>query len=229
MSLPLESRIDTVVQRDGLLIALVPPLGFRSEWAALSGYLKIASYYSFEIETSELVILDASGNEIEVRHAAFGLGSKTKLAGPYSHKFSDHPRRPANAAVFCWRINDLSVRTGLVSDETASLRVIYLPLQVGIERDPHIIVTVVNRTAGMLNFAEGVRTAVCIADGKRFTSTRGGHWDGGTAIQPRKASTVRFSLDDFPGIPRTGCYEMQFEILGHVSELELVEWKDATR
>ena len=116
-----------------------------------------------------------------------------------------------------------------MSDETASLRVIYLPLQVGIEGDPHILVTVVNRTAGMLNFAEGVRTAVCIADGKRFTSTRGGHWDGGTTIQPRKAATARFSLNDFPGIPRTGCYEMQFEILGHVSQPEFVEWKDATR
>jgi len=79
----------------------------------------------------------------------------------------------------------------------------------------------------MLNIAEGVRNAACLADRKRFESNTGGHWDGGTNIQPDKAVTKQFSLGNFPGIPTTGRYQMSFEILGLTSEPESVEWKGA--
>lgn len=220
-------NLKDVLQSDGILIALVTPLGFRSEWGALSGYLKIAAGKALEIEGSELLFLDAVGNVIETRREAFGLGGKNGLAGPYSHRFSDDTRRPAEAATVRWRVNDMEAGAGLTESEGISLRVIYLPLLVAVEGDPHIVVTVVNRTDRMLNIAEGIRNAACLEDGKRFASNTGGHWDGGTNVQPDKAATKRFSLDDFPGISKTGRHQMRFEILGLTSEPETVEWKDA--
>ncbi len=220
----LDINLKQVLQSDGILIALVPPLGFRSEWGALSGYLKIAAGKALEIKRSELLFWDAAENVIEARRQAFGLGDKTKLAGPYSHRFSDDARRPAETATVRWRANDMEAGTRLTESEGVSLRVIYLPLVVSTEGDPHIIVTVVNRTDATLNIAEGVRSAACIVDGKRFSSNAGGHWDGGSHIQPKKSITKQFSLRDFPGVPLSGQHEMRFEILGFRSEPEIIEW-----
>jgi hypothetical protein len=225
MKNPRDTNLKDVLQGEGILITLVTPLGFRSEWGALLGYLKIAEGRALEIERSELFFLDAAGNVIETRREAFGFGGKKEFAGPYSHRFSDDTRRPAEATTVRWRVNDMEVEAGLIESEGISLRVIYLPLLVSVEGDPHIVVTIVNRTGGRMDIAEGVRNAVCLADGTRFASNTGGHWDGGTNVQPDKSVTKQFSLDDFPGIPKTGRYQMSFEILGLTSERESVEWK----
>ena len=179
---------------DGILIALVTPLGFRSEWGALLGYLKIEEGKALKIERSELAFLDADRNILESRCDAFGLGDETKLAGPYSERFSDDSRRPAGAVAVRWRVNEMDAKASLLDSESNALRVIYLPFHVAVKGDPHIVITVVNRTEEMLNIVEGVRNAVCIVDGKRFPSNIGGHWDGGSYIQPKKSITKKFSL-----------------------------------
>jgi hypothetical protein len=171
--------------------------------------------------------LDAAGNVIESRREAFGLGGKKQFAGPYSNRFSDDTRRPAEATAVRWHVNDMQVQAGLIESEGISFRVIYLPLLVSVEGDPHIIVTIVNHMGERMNIAEGVRNAACLADDTRFASNTGGHWDGGTNVQPDKAVTKQFSSDDFPGIPKTGRYQTSFEILGLTSEQESVEWKGA--
>ena len=167
-------NLKDVLQSDGILIALVPPLGFRSEWGALSGYLKIAEGKALKIERSELLFLDVAANVIETRHEAFGLGDKNEFGGPYSHRFSDDIRRPAETATVRWRVNDMEAGAQLMESECISLRVIYLPLLVSVKGDPHIIVTAVNRTGRILNIAEGVRNAACLADRKRFAVTETG-------------------------------------------------------
>jgi hypothetical protein len=217
------SRKD-VLQSDGVMIALLPPLGFRSEWSGLRGYLKVADG-SFRIENSELTLFAAAGDTLERRPNAFGLKRGKTFTGPYSGRFSDGSRRPADAVAVRWRLNDMEVEASLVESKQTALRVVYLPLQVPVEKDPHIVVTVVNLTGATLNIAEGVRNAVCFVDGQAFHSNTGGHWDGGVEIQTGKAVTKQFSLDHFPGIPKTGRHEMSFEILGLMSEPEVVDWR----
>ncbi len=213
-----------VLQSDGILIALLTPLGFRSEWGGLSGYLKIAEGKSIGIERSELIFHDAAENVIATGTGAFGLVAGTSLAGPYSLRLTDDARRPSEAATVGWRLNDMEVNARLIESEASSLRVVYLPLLVSMKGDRHIVVTYVNRTGGMVNIAEGVRSATCIVDGKRFPSNTGGHWDGGSHVQPGKSITKQFSLEDFTGVSLTGQHEMSFEMLGSKSDPEIVEW-----
>jgi hypothetical protein len=217
-----------VLQSERVMIALLTPLGFRSEWSAVRGYLKVSAG-SFRIENSELTLFAATGETLETWPNAFGLKRGKTVDGPYSGRFSHGTQRPAKAAVVRWRVNDIEVEANLVESNETALRVEYLPLQVPVEKDPHIVVTVVNLTGTVLNIAEGVRNAVCFADGKAYPSNTGGHWDGGVHIQTGKAVTKQFSLDHFPGIPKTGRHEMSFEILGLVSETETVDWRVAER
>jgi hypothetical protein len=216
-------RHKDVLQNDGVMIALLAPLGFRSEWSALRGYVKVAAG-SFRIEDSELTFFSPGGDLLERRVNAFGLKRGKTFTAPFSERFSDGGRRRAQAVIVRWRVNEMEVEASLM-ESTTGLRVVYLPLQVRVKKDPHIVATVVNCTGATLNIAEGVRGAVCFADGKPFPSTTGGHWDGGVDVQPGKAATKQFSLDDFPGVPRAGQHKMSLQILGLVSEIETVDWR----
>src|SRR5207249_3517332 len=100
------------------------------------------------------------------------------------------------------------VEANLSEPEGVDLFVTYLPLQVPVDDDPHIVVRVVNRTPQVINIADGIRSAICRSDGKAYHSSRGGHWDGGVGLNPGVSTTRQFSLDDFPGVPRTGRHEM---------------------
>ena len=215
---------ENVLQSNGVMIALLTPLGFRSEWSGLRAYLKVSAG-SFTIDSSQLTFFSAQGDVLETRPNAFALKRGKTFDGPYSDRFSDGSRRPAEAVGVKWRVNDMEVEASLVESKDTALRVVYLPLLVPVEKDPHIVVTVVNLTGTMLNIAEGVRNAVCFVDGQAFHSNTGGHWDGGVNIQTRKAVTKQFSLNHFPGIPKTGRHEMSVEMLGLVSEPEIVDWR----
>ena len=216
------------VQHDeNTLIAVLPPLGRHSNWGSILGYLKIASRRTFEIHSSVLEFVNANGELLEKREAAFGQQPGTKHSGPYSIRFSDDTRRPAGADRVYWRVNEMIVEAGLSGREDVGLRVMYLPLQVQIDRDPHIVITVVNRTTKVLNIADGIRSAICYADGQAYCSNRGGHWDGGVGLNPGYSTTRQLSLDDFPGIPRAGHHEMSIELLGLRSKPEYVDWLPA--
>ena len=53
---------ENVFLRNGMLIALLAPLGFRSEWGSLLAYLKIMAGTTLKIERSDLAFLDARRN-----------------------------------------------------------------------------------------------------------------------------------------------------------------------
>lgn len=214
-----------VLIADGILIALLSPLGYRSEWGgALLGYLKIAGDKAVSVVRSELVFLDTAGNTIETRTGAFGLGSGAKYSGPFSGRFSDDGRRPAAAVAAKWRVNDMEVESELSDPSETDMRVVYLPLLIASGKDPHVVVTLVNRTAGILNIAEGVRSAILFIDGNRYPSNTGGHWDGSYGLHPGRATTRQFSLDDFSGAPQSGIHNVSFTMLGLISEPETVNW-----
>lgn len=212
---------------ENTLIAVLPPLGRHSNWGSILGYLKIAGRTTFEIRSSVLEFVNAKGELLETRAAAFGQRPGTKHSGPYSVRFSDDSRRPAGADRVYWRVNEMIVEASLSGQDDVGLRVIYLPLQVQVDRDPHIVITVVNRTTKVLNIADGIRSAICHADDKAYFSNRGGHWDGGTGLNPGSSTTRQFSLDDFPGMPRLGHHEMSIELLGLRSRPEYVDWLPA--
>lgn len=215
---------NSVLIADELLIGLLSPLGYRSEWGALLGYLKIAGNTAVTIMRSELVFLDTEGNTIETRTGAFGLGSGAKYSGPFSGRLSDDSRRPAAAVAAKWRLNDMEVASELSDPSETALRVIYLPLLVASSKDPLVVVTLVNRTAEILNVAEGTRSAVLFVDGNRCPSNTGGHWDGSYGLHPGRATTRQFSLDDFSGAPQSGIHNVSFTMLGLISESETVNW-----
>lgn len=208
-----------------MLLALISPVGFRSELGAMLGYLKIASRKELVIERSELEFLDAEGKTIETRSDAFGLLKGARLAGPYSGRFADDSPRKEYASFAGWRVNDLEVMTSLIEPEGMELRVVYLPLQIEKEKDPDIVFTLVNRCEEMLNIADGIRTAVCLVDETPYKTNTGGHWDGSYLIRPGHATTRQFNLSDFPGIPRAGRHEMSLEVLGIKSKPQIIDWK----
>jgi hypothetical protein len=217
-------RNRNVLVKGGLLLAVIAPIGFHREWGAIRGYLKASAGYELCVERSELGFVDSEGRIVETRSDAFGLKVGACIKGPYSERFADDSRREESAFTVRWRLNNMEVETSLIEPIGIKLRVVYLPLQVAKEKDPHIVITVINRSGALISIAEGVRNAACIADGKRFRSNTGGHWDGGTQIQPAKGATRSFKLSDFPGVPLSGRHEMSFEILGIRSESETVEW-----
>jgi hypothetical protein len=218
--------LTNVLHDENTLIALISPIGRHREWGAIRGYLKSIAG-TFDIQTSSLEFLDRSGKLLETRDEAFGQEAAAKQVGPFSIHFSDDTRRPSDADVVRWRVNNLIVETNLSKEEGVDLSVTYLPLQVPVARDPHMIVTVINRTPQVINIADGIRSAICRSDGKAYQSSRGGHWDGGAGLNPGGATTRQFSLDDFPGVPRTGRHEMSIELLGLISEPKYVDWLPA--
>lgn len=111
-----------IVTTDSVLLALVSPVGYRSEWGALRGYVKVASGKDLIIESSELKLLDANGNTLEARPDAFGLLRGSHLAGPYSERFGDDKPRNPRAAYAAWRVNNLVVMTSLVELASLELR-----------------------------------------------------------------------------------------------------------
>ncbi len=207
---------------EGTLIAIVPPAGRHRDRAALLAYLKVADGKTFTIESSVLEFFDAHGKLLESREDVFGQQAGITRKGPFSVRFADDSRRHAGADRVNWRVNEMIVEASL--SEQVDFRVIYLPLQVPVELDPHIVVNVVNRTSAVLNIADGIRSAICRADGRAYTSHKGGHWDGEAGLNPGSSTTRQFSLDDFPGTPRSGRHEMSIELLGHSSEPVLVDW-----
>jgi hypothetical protein len=182
-------------------------------------------FLKFLLKPWKSFFFHAAGTILVTRCNGFGIMGETEIHGPYSTRFSDDSRRPTGAAAVHWRVNGMEVEVELIELEGNVLRVVYLPLQVAVKDDPHIVVTIVNHTGEMLNIAEGIRNAACYADGNRYPSNTGGHWDGGTHVQPEKAVTKQFSLADFPGVPQAGMHQMNFEILGIRSESEMVDWK----
>jgi hypothetical protein len=214
-----------VLVKDNFLLAIVPPAGYRAEWGAILGFLKVAGGAVMRTERSELEFLNVKRETVEVRDDAFGLKSQTILTGPYSERFADDSRRPESAVLARWRINDTEIETSLAEPEGTALRVIYLPLQVAKEKDPHIVFTLINRGGEMLNIADGIREAVCRADATPYRSNTGGHWDGSYRLRPGHATTRQLNLDDFPGIPRSGRHEMSLEILGVTSEPAMIDWR----
>lgn len=214
-----------IIHADGMLLAVMPPIGFRSELGAVLGYLKIVNGKTLKIERSELEFLDTEGTIIEMCPDAFGLLKGSHLAGPYSERFADDRQRKESASVVIWRVNDMEVMASLIEPEGIELRVAYLPQRIEKEKDPHIVFTLLNRGEKMLNIADGIRTAVCYADGTPYQSNIGGHWDGSYLLRPGHSTTRQFNLNDFPGIPQTGVREMILEILGIKSNPQTIDWK----
>jgi hypothetical protein len=205
-------------------MALVPPVGYRSEWGSLLAFLKLAQGIELSIDASDLDFFDVRGRLLESWHNAFGFTTGMQLDGPYSEKLADDRRRPAAASLARWRLNSLLVETNLVTSQPDSLRVVYLPLQVPLPNDHHIIVSIVNLGKTPLNIATGMHEAICWADGVAYESIAARVWNGIYLIRPGHATTRLFRSNDFPGIPCQGTREMSLEILGMRSVPQTVTW-----
>lgn len=211
-----------IVHCGGLLIALVSPLGPRP--GAIVAYLKLGQPGRSAIRQSDLTWLDAHGRPIQTLKDPFGLCG-ARLEVPCSLRFACDRPSPPRAASLRWQVDELVADADLIGGADASLRVLYLPLQVPVPGDPHLVATVVNHGERILDFAQGVRESVLLVDGQQYPSAAGGHWDGGYALRPGFSRTHRFGLDDFPGAPRSGLHRMSLRLLGLTSEPVEVDWQ----
>jgi hypothetical protein len=225
MALSISTNSEVLV-KENLLMTLVPPIGYRSEWGALLGFLKLARSTEVVVECSDLEFFDGDERSLQKRHNAFGLTTGMRLSGPHFQKIGDDNRRPEAAVLAKWQLNQFSVSTNLVVLTTAwqALRVVYLPLQVPLPEDHHIVVTIVNLSEDPINIADGMREARCWVDGVAYESVAARLWNGRYLIQPQQATTRLFKLNDFPGVPRHGIHEMSLEILGAFSPPQFVNW-----
>lgn len=210
--------------RDDLLMALVPPIGYRSRWTSLLAFLKLAQGMALSVDRSELDFFDARETKLARWQNAFGLSTGLHLNGPYSEKLSDDRLRPEAATLAKWSLNDFQIETNLVESQCIPLSVRYLPLQVPIEQDAHLVVSIVNLGETFLNIAIGMQEAVCRCDRVAYASTAARVWNGTYLIRPGRATRRCFRLSDFPGIPRQGTHAISLEILGQSSPPQTVTW-----
>jgi hypothetical protein len=215
---------ELLVKDDIILMALVPPVGYRSEWGYLLALLKLSQGMELIVKRSELDFLNAEGEKIESWYDAFKLVVGMKISGPYSAKLIEDRRRPETATLVKWRLNDLLVETSLITSQLDPLKVLYLPLQVPISQDDHILVSIMNLGETPLNIATGMQNTICRSDSFKYTSIAARVWNGIYLIRPNHGTTRSFQLSDFPGIPRYGTHKMSLEILGMHSPPQAVTW-----
>ncbi|EYF05355.1 hypothetical protein [Chondromyces apiculatus] len=216
-----------MILRDDLLLALVPPLTFRPGLVFFTAFLKLPAGAALRIERSEFALLDPARRPLDIRRDAFGLTTATHLVGPFSGKLRDDVLLRAEAAVACWRLNDLAVEAPLAPLGTPpeAPRIVYLPLQVPLKEDCHVAFTLVNAGASPIDLPRAMQAARCWMDGVPYESTAGAHWDGSYLIRPQSAGSCTFRLSDFPGAPQRGRHETSIEILGQRSPPEHVDWR----
>ena len=215
-----------VLVRANVLMGLLPPIGPHAEWQAAVAFLRLAQNTELNVKNSTLNFIDTDKRLLGTCESAFGLTPGTRLRGPYTVKLSDGRRRPARAVHQRWDLNEMSVATGMGTRETESqpFQVVYLPLQVALPHDYHVIASLVNQGQTPLDIAEGVRQAVCWMDGIPFESNAGRVWNGPYLVRPNRATRYYFRLSDFPGMPRSGLHEMSLEMCGLRSHAEIVDW-----
>jgi hypothetical protein len=219
-----------VLDTSTLLMAILPARGARSAFASIHAVLKWVPEEPLIVTSSSLEFLTTDGRMIARSEQAFGFAADSRYPGPHVQFLSDGFRRPAEAQRQRWHLNDWMVEAPirLPTKESRGLHVEWLPLQVPLPDDIHVLAEFVNLSPQPLNIATGVREARCWVDGVAFPSAAGGIWNGRYLIQPGRAAVCRFRLADFPGIPTTGIHEVALEMLGERSDPVRVRWHGAT-
>lgn len=209
-----------------LLMAILPARSRRSSFTSVHAVLKWVPEAPLIVASSSLEFLTTDGCIIARSEHAFGLVTASGYPGPHVQFLSDGFRRPAEAQRQRWRLNDWIVEAPITlpTTESGGLHVEWLPLQVPLPYDIHVLAQFVNRNPYPLNLATGVREAQCWVDGIAFPSVAGGIWNGRYLIEPGGAAVCRFRLADFPGISATGAHEVAFEMLGERSDPVHVCW-----
>jgi hypothetical protein len=222
-----QSTSPGVIVGENLLLALIPLVGPRTDSISLAAFIKVTEGSDLIIHHSEIVFADAEGNIQELRNNAFQLDKGIHFSGPCSKVLEDHSRRPEGSTLVRWQINDLSVEgTITFSEELWHLpHLVCLPLQLPLESDCHLVVTIVNTGTDLLNISEGVRNAVLHVDGITYHSIAGRSWNGVYLIQPGRPDMRRFRLLDFPGAPGHGRHTVSLEMFGKRSVTQVVDWK----
>lgn len=221
---PTEQARDVLVD-ESVLLAVVPPIGKRAGWGSVMAFLKLANDVRLNIIDSQVEFLDGAGRVLETVTEAFGLHEGMVLMGPHSERFVDDRPIPKPAVAILWRLNRFEVKTGLIQANYTPLRVIYLPLQVPIPNDPHIVFTTINCGTSVLNISDDIHSTVCTSSGSSFKADPNLSADvSGVEIQPGRSFTRLFSLDEFPGISRNGLQEMHFRFRGEESDRQMVNW-----
>jgi hypothetical protein len=215
-----------VLDTSTLLMAILPARGARATFASIHAVLKWAPAELLIVTSSSLEFLTADGRMIARNEHAFGLAADSRYPGPHVQFLSDGFRRPAEAQRQRWRLNDWTVEAPITlpTTESGGLHVEWLPLQVPLPDDIHVLAEFVNLSPQPLNMATGMREARCWVDGVALSSAAGGIWNGRYLIEPGRAAVCRFRLSDFPGISTTGIHEVAFEMLGQRSDPVPVRW-----
>jgi hypothetical protein len=213
-----------VFDTDNLLLALVPTLGPRAAISATLCELKWAGSAPLKVERSTLEFIDDKGEVIGRQERAFGFEPGTELVAT-SQSCIDENHRPAGL-LQRWRLNDWVVESPIVVPEAewGNLHVIWLPLQLPLVTDVHIVVSLANLDDKPLDIARGVREAVCWVDGVPWSSAAGGVWNTRYLIEPGHSTRRHFRLADFPGVPTAGRHEMSFQMLGRRSKPQFIQW-----
>lgn len=219
--------LDTsVFYTDELLISLFAGLGPRAGLTPTRAILKWRGPQSLVIARSTLEFLNNEGRLICRRDHAFGLVHGSRIEPPYSQWLTDEEPRPREASIHQWRLNDWTVTASIELPESAwlGLTVTCLPLMLPLPHDNHMVASLVNLDDQAMDIARGVQEAMCYVDGVAWPSAAGRVWNGSYLVYPRHATTRRFRVADFPGMPAQGAHELVLELLGRKSAPQTANW-----
>lgn len=218
----------TIIDTNDLLLTLIAALGPRARHDATLGELKWGGSTPLEVEQSTLEFCDEAGQVISHKEQAFGLTPGTQLIAPYSRSLIDESVRPPKGVLQRWRLNDWVVESPSIvpATEWGQLYVTWLPLQLPLAQDMHVVVGLVNLDVKPLDIARGMSEAVCWVDGVPWPSGVGRVWNTRYLIETNHSTRRHFRLADFPGLSILGKHEMALEMLGYRSKLQVVEWHD---
>jgi len=207
---------------EGFAIALLPLVRAPKGPSVLGALLKVLPGPELKIHESMLEVSAPEGVILRQR-GAFGLGGAC-IAGPHIRRFSEDASTDSRATTMRWSLNESIVEVPC-GDGPSDLRATWLAVQIPLPNDVHLVVDFFNRSAHTVNIATAMREAVCWADGVPYPSVAGGVWNGPYLVAPGRKTRRSFSLDDFPGVPRSGTHEMSVGFGGERSSPETVTWR----
>lgn len=202
-----------VAVSEGLLLALLPPLGARAPGS--QAWLKWAGPGPLVIGESQL---SAPGGDAD---GAFALVPGTPIEPPASLALVE-PRAPRGTA--SWSLNGLRVTAQPIEPER-SLIVLWLPLLVPVPDDPHFIVAIVSSGPDPLSLPDLVFESRLRIDHVDHAFADPGLWDGRAHVAPGAAAVLRLRFDHFGATIPRGSAVMEFACGGWSSDPVSIVWR----
>lgn len=195
---------------------LLPPIP-QKPYRAFRAIVKIPTNFALEIYKSLLTYFDRHGSFLASQQKAFRFYPGFVLEGPIFCTSTNPEPPPTNGAYRVqWRCNEIVTESFLLTvdlfnTETSKIHVFYIPVQVPLPDDIHLIIYYFHSSNQMFDWTKGPLALYLIVDGY-LCIFRPRIFNGTFKIMPGKWTVLYICLDAFPDAPRSGSHTMSVHL-----------------